>query len=229
MKDYRDKEIKNLMFLLLFLFLIWCTPIFNDIDVTQDTYHVLLNTIESLFVSASLSSAAILFDCLVSSDLKDNLVGLFFIPRSGETIFSDIKSGKLKDKRFLTSDAVSSYTDIIQSLPDNQAERRRVENAAWYRLYLRYQEKGQVIQCQRDYLMCRDLYIETLAFLVVYLLAICIFPSVISSSCKFFMTEIALSIAFNICTHLKMKRFVTTVIAVDIANQQNDKKPVLSK
>lgn len=46
MKDYRDKEIKNLMFLLLFLFLIWCTPIFNDIDVAQDTYHVLLNTIE---------------------------------------------------------------------------------------------------------------------------------------------------------------------------------------
>ena len=116
MKDYRDKEIKNLMFLLLFLFLIWCTPIFNDIDVAQDTYHVLLNTIESLLVSASLSSAAILFDCLVSSDLKDNLVGLFFIPRSGETIFSDIKSGKIKDKRFLTSDAVSSYTDIIQEI-----------------------------------------------------------------------------------------------------------------
>lgn len=77
--------------------------------------------------------------------------------------------------------------------------------------------------------MCRDLYIETLAFLVVYLLAVCIFPSVISLSCKFCMTEIALSIAFNICTHLKMKRFVTTVIAVDIANQQKNKKPVLSK
>lgn len=229
MKKYRDKEMKNLMFLLLFLFLIWCTPIFNDIDVDQGKYHILLNAMKSLLISATLSSATILFDCLVSSDLKDALVGLFFIPRSGETIFSDIKDGKIKDKRFLTSDAVSSYTDVIQSLPSNQAERRRVENAAWYKLYQRYQEKGQVIQCQRDYLMCRDLYIETLAFLVVYLLAICVFPSVIFPSCKFFMTSIALSIAFNICTHLKMKRFVTTVIAVDIANQQKDKKPVLSK
>lgn len=229
MKEYRNKEIKNLMFLLFFLFLIWCTPIFNDIDAAQDTYHVFLNAMESLLVSATLSSATILFDCLVSSNLKDDLVGLFFIPRSGETIFSNIRDGKIKDKRFLTSDAVSSYTDIIQSLPSNQAERRRVENAAWYRLYQKHQEKGQVIQCQCDYLMCRDLYIETLAFLVVYLLAICIFPSVISPSCKFFMTEIALAIVFNICTHLKMKRFVTTVIAVDIAKQQNDKKSVLSK
>lgn len=96
MKDYRDKEIKNLMFLLLFLFLLWCTPIFNDIDVAQGTYHVWLNAMESLLVSATLSSTAILFDCLVSSELKDALIGLFFIPRSGETIFSDIKDGKIK-------------------------------------------------------------------------------------------------------------------------------------
>lgn len=94
MKDYRDKEIKNLMFLLLFLFLIWCTPIFNDIDVAQDTYHVLLNTIESLLVSASLSSAAILFDCLVSSDQKTIWLVYFLSPVLARPSFRILKAVK---------------------------------------------------------------------------------------------------------------------------------------
>ena len=108
MKEYRDKELKNLMFLLLFLFLIWCTPIFNDIDIntSYDKYHILLNTVESALVSATLSCATVLFDCLISPNLKDKLVGLFFIPRSGETIFSNLREGKIKDPRFFTVDAV---------------------------------------------------------------------------------------------------------------------------
>lgn len=32
MKDYRDKEMKNLIYMLFFLFLIWCTPILEHIN-----------------------------------------------------------------------------------------------------------------------------------------------------------------------------------------------------
>ena len=60
----------------------------------------------------------------------------------------------------------------------------------------------------------------------MYILAICVFPSIIVFSRKFLIAEISLAIAFNICAHLKMKRFVTTVIAVDIAKQRNDKKSI---
>lgn len=228
MKEYRDKELKNLMFLLLFLFLIWCTPIFNDIDIntSYDKYHILLNTVESALVSATLSCATVLFDCLISPNLKDKLVGLFFIPRSGETIFSYLREGKIKDPRFFTVDAVVFYADIIQSLPGGKTERHKFENTEWYQIYQRHQKNGQISQSQRDYLMCRDLYIEALGFLIVYILAICVFPSIIVFSRKFLIAEISLAIAFNICAHLKMKRFVTTVIAVDIAKQRNDKKSI---
>ena len=36
MKDYRDKEMKNLIYMLFFLFLIWCTPILEHINDTED-------------------------------------------------------------------------------------------------------------------------------------------------------------------------------------------------
>lgn len=228
MKEYRDKEIKNLMFLLLFLFLIWCTPVLDDIQIidSQSKYSALSAILESAVISAVLSCATVLCDCLISSALKDKLVGLFFIPRAGETIFSKLKSGQVTDSRFRTSDAAYFYADIIQSLPSSKKERRRAENTTWYRIYQKYQENGQVSQSQRDYLMCRDLYIETLAFLAVYILSLCIFPSVVIFSTKFLIILLFLAISFNACTHLKMKRFVTTVIAVDIAKRLNDKESV---
>lgn len=36
MKDYRDKEMKNLIYMLFFLFLIWCTPILEHINDTEE-------------------------------------------------------------------------------------------------------------------------------------------------------------------------------------------------
>ena len=226
MKEYRNKEVRDLMLLLLSLFLLWCTPVFHNICSVDDqnNFSTLLTILESTTISAVLSCASILCDCLISSALKDKLVGLFFIPRSGETIFSDIKNRQIKDSRFRTSDALSLYADIMQKLPNKKAARREIENAEWYQIYQRYQEKGPVIQSQRDYLMCRDLFIETLFFLIVYILSVHIFPSAVCFSLKFLIVLFILSIAFNICTHLKMSRFVTTVIAVDIAAQLSDKK-----
>lgn len=228
MKEYRDKEIKNLIYLLFFLFLIWCTPALTNIQTTdgQSKYAALSAIVESTVISAILSCASVLFDCILSSNLKDKLVGLFFIPRAGETIFSKIKAGKVKDDRFRQSDAVSLYADIIQSLPSDKTERRELENITWYRIYQKYQEKGQVSQSQRDYLMCRDLYVETLVFLLIYILSLYTFPSTVILSMRFIKTLFVLAVAFNICTHLKMKRFVTTVIAVDVAKRLNEKESV---
>jgi hypothetical protein len=44
-KDYRDKEMKSLMYILFFLFLIWCTPVYEHIKATEDqsNYGVLVN------------------------------------------------------------------------------------------------------------------------------------------------------------------------------------------
>lgn len=225
MKDYRDKEMKNLMYILFFLFLIWCTPILEHIKATeeQSNYGVLASALESAVISGILSCATLLCDCLVSSSLKDKLVGLFFIPRAGEMVFSRIRSHKLKDDRFQISDAATVYADIIQQLPADKESCRRYENKHWYGIYQKYQEKGQVNQCQKDYLMCRDLYIEVLSFLAMYVLSLRIFPSTVVFSKKFVALSVLLAIAFNYCTHLKMNRFVNTVIAVDLANRTEEK------
>lgn len=224
MKDYRDKEMKNLMYILFFLFLIWCTPILEQVKATeeQSNYGVLASALESAVISGVLSCATFLCDCLVSSRLKDKLVGLFFIPRAGETVFSRIRSRELKDDRFLISDAATAYEEIIQKLPVDKEICRSYENKKWYRIYQKYQEKGQVSQCQKDYLMCRDLYIEVLAFLAMYILALLVFPSTVVFSKKFVVMSILLAVAFNYCTHLKMNRFVNTVIAVDLANRPEE-------
>ena len=216
---------KNLMYILFFLFVIWCTPSIEHIKAAeaQSNYGVLVSTLESAIISGILSSATLLCDCLVSSSLKDKLVGLFFIPRAGETVFSRIRSRKLKDTRFQLSDAATIYADIIQNLPADKDSCRHYENKHWYGIYQKYQEKGQVNQCQKDYLMCRDLYIEVLSFLAMYILSLLVFPSTVAFSKKFVALNILLAVAFNYCTHLKMSRFVNTVIAVDLANRPEEK------
>lgn len=88
MKEYRNKEVRDLMLLLLSLFWLWCTPVFHNICSVDDqnNFSTLLTILESTTISAVLSCASILCDCLIGSALKDKLVGLFFMPRSGETI-----------------------------------------------------------------------------------------------------------------------------------------------
>lgn len=225
MKDYRDKEMKNLMYILFFLFLIWCTPVLEHIKATeeQSNYGVLASLLESAVISGILSCATLLCDCLVSSSLKDKLVGLFCIPRAGEMVFSRIRSQKLKDDRFQISDAATVYADIIQQLPADKESCRRYENKHWYRLYQKHQENGPVSQCQKDYLMCRDLYIEVLSFLAMYILSLLVFRSTVVFSKKFVAMSVLLAAAFNYCSHLKMNRFVNTVIAVDLANRTEEK------
>lgn len=226
MKDYRDKELTRLLFILFFLFLIWCTPALDHINnpEAQTDYSILLSIAESTIISYVLSNAALLCDCLISSRLKDKLVGLFFLPRSGETVFSKIKNGKIYDDRFELSDAKALYKDIISYLPNKKREKRRYENKKWYNIYHQYQDKPQVVQCQRDYLMCRDLYTEAIAFMLIYVISLFVFPSFVIFSIRFVVLLIILAIAFNICTHQKMRRFVYTVIAIDIANQHNIKE-----
>lgn len=224
MKDYREKEMKSLMLVLFFLFLILCTPALDYIKAAEDQskYSVLSTVLESAIISGVLSNAVLLLDCLIGSRGKDKLVGLFFIPRSGETVFTKMKTGKLKDDRFALSDATRLYQEIIKKLPSDRKEKRKFENKHWYSIYLNHQEMGQVSQSQRDYLMCRDLYIETLTFLLLYFLATLFFPNVITFSWRFVLILVMLICAFNWCTHLKMKRFVYTVIAVDVSARKTE-------
>lgn len=226
MKDYRDKELKYLLCILVFLFLIWCTPLLqiNTTIKENSIYPIIVELVGSLLVSGTLSLSAFLFDCLIDSKIKDKLVGVFFIPRAGETIFKRIKDEKVKDDRFLIKDAQIKYGDILSELPDfkksNYKKRkyyRQFQNSRWYKIYQKNQEKGQVFQSQKDYLLCRDIFVETLFFLLVYIISVFLFADFILFSKKFVIVLVFIIIVSNIATHIKMNRFVNTVIAVDVA------------
>ena len=219
MKDYRDKELNYLLFILIFLFLIWCTPILEVKPLTgkNSMLEALSNAIESVIISGILSLGVFLCDCSISSKSKDKLVGLFIIPRPGETIFSRIKNGVFVDDRFLVEDAKNKYSDIISNLPTEKKAKRNFENAKWYKIYLFHQEKEKVKQSQKDSLICRDLFVETVLFFLLYCLSLIIFPQLVTFSWKFIATLVAIASVSNRAAHVKMDRFVNTVIAVDIA------------
>lgn len=225
MKDYRDKELKYLLLILIFLFLIWCTPILGIKQPTSKSsiLEALYSSIESVIISGILSLGVFLCDCSISSHSKDKLVGLFLIPRPGETIFSRIKNGDVIDDRFQVADARIKYCDIISNLPAEKQARRNFENSKWYKIYLIYQDSEKVKQSQKDSLVCRDLFVETTLFFLLYCLSLISFPQQVMFSWKFITVLIAIFIVSNRATHVKMSRFVNTVISEDIAENSKGK------
>lgn len=217
MKDYREKELKYLMIILVLLFVVLCTPI-KELNITDIELHKSLTTIfSSIVISSILSLATFICDCLLSTNLKTKMVGFIFIPKAGETIFTRINSGSVKDDRFLNSEAKMKYKEIISNLPKDKKDRCKYENSNWYKIYQRYQEKGQVSQSQKDYLTCRDLFIETILFLVLYFLSLIFYNEFVVFSSKYLLIIILIAMVTNVSTHVKMHRFVNTVIALDIS------------
>ena len=123
MKDYRDKELKYLMIILILLFVVLCTPI-KELNITDIELHKSLTTVfSSIVVSSILSLSTFICDSLINTNTKNKLVGLFFIPKAGETIFSRINEYSVKDDRFLNSEAKAKYEEIISNIPQNKKER----------------------------------------------------------------------------------------------------------
>lgn len=222
MKDYRDKELKYLMVILALLFVMLCTPI-KELIVADIELHKSLTTIfNSIVVSSIISLLTFICDCLLSTNLKDKMIGLFFIPKAGKTIFTRINNGSVKDDRFSISAAKTKYKEIISNIPKDKKERYNYENSNWYGIYKRYQEKGQVSQSQKDYLTCRDLFIETVLFIVLYLISLLFYGEFVVFSFKYLLITVLIAVITNISTHVKMHRFVNSVIALDVAeNNQN--------
>jgi len=213
---------KYLLLTYFLLFLLWCTPIFEQIPETiENNYKNIISIAEGVTISGILSLITFLGDSLISSNLKDKLVGLFFIPRSGQTIFTRISNKKVNDDRFLSSDAVSRYSEIIENRPAQKKERLCYENTYWYKIYSEHKKEGAITQAQTDYLLCRDLFIETLEFLVLYIISLFIFNGTVHFSWHFILTLLVMAAIANMSTHVKMNRFVNTVIAVDISKTQN--------
>lgn len=221
MKGYRDNEMKWLAILYAVLFLYFSTDFVNIISKPNNSEISLIkDAFESVFTTFILPIIVYIFDCLFTSKSKNWLLGSCIKKPYGYTIFSDISSGKFKDERVSIKTARCHYNDIISLTPKDKKSRYLYENEQWYKIYSQYESNKAVIQTQKDWLACRDMYIETILFGVFYLLTIPIFNGV-SFSLNLTLIIIAMSIIFNVCAHIKMKRFVNTVIVKDILNTKN--------
>jgi hypothetical protein len=222
MKSYRHQEMKYLVILYALLFLLMCTNLELEfpLDLPGSEWYLFFSISNSVVLAGIVSLATFIMDCFISSSAKDRLLGMFLIPKSGSTVFSKIKDGKIRDDRIYLPKAIEYYDDIIKELPAKKKERRKLENSKWYAIYCRYQERGAVAQSQRDYLLCRDMFVQTVSFIAFYLISLILFGDRVQFSLKFVGTLCSFGLIINIAAHSKMKRFVYTVIALDLAEKK---------
>ena len=138
--------------------------------------------------------------------------------KPGETIFSDINNNKVKDDRFSKNEAKIKYKSIIENIPKDKS--CEYENSNWYRIYQKHKDDGAIKQTQKDSLVCRDLFVQTLLFIPSYLLLLMI--DGVTFSWKFLVLLILFVVLTNIAARNKRRRFVLTVISVDVSKYQKN-------
>ena len=221
LKDYRDKELRSFHFLLIMLFFI--TDLGPDVISQLNEYfeESLTYIILKLLYSFSVPVMITIFENIISDNLKNKLL---ILPRYGEVIFSELETKKVNDDRIDINKALDKYETIIMRAhwAMNPKERRKTENKAWYEIYKKYDgNRPAVDSTQRNYLLCRDMYITSLFAFAIYI-AFSVYYHFFKKMnlfnwayCLILVTAIIVTFGM---TQLRMRRFVCTVIAEDLAN-----------
>ena len=221
LKDYRENELKQYVIANALVFLL----VHGFIDFSDTENIKLVQGIVSLLGTTLLASIIYIFKILVDSviddKIKNKIVNLYFMKLPGEYIFTDIKN-KNKDVRFTTEMALQKYSHIYSEIPINLDERKKYENSQWYKIYSQYREVPMVFMSNRNYLLMRDMYISTLVILILYFIA-CFFFRWITYERLFIIFLLGILVITNIATHIKAKRFVYNVIALDISTKEEKK------
>lgn len=220
-KDYRENELKQYVVANALVFLL----VHGFIDFANTENIKLVQGIVSLLGTTLLASIiyifTILFDSVIDDKIKNKLVNLFFMKLPGEYIFTEIKN-KNKDIRFTTDMALQKYSHIYSAIPINLDERRKYENSQWYKIYNQYREVPMVFISNRNYLLMRDMYVSTMVILVLYIIS-CFFFKWLTYEKLFIIYLLGILIITNVATHIKAKRFVYNVIALDISKEEEKK------
>lgn len=221
LKDYRENELKQYVVANALVFLL----VHGFIDFANTENIKLVQGIVSLLGTTLLASIiyifTILFDSVIDDKIKNKIVNLYFMKLPGEYIFTEIKN-KNKDIRFTTDMALQKYSHIYSAIPINLDERKKYENSQWYKIYNQYRETPMVFMSNRNYLLMRDMYISTIVILVLYFIS-CFFFKWLTYEKLFIIYLLGVLIITNVATHIKAKRFVYNVIALDISKEEEKK------
>jgi hypothetical protein len=214
-KDYRNNELKNYVIgnILLVLLL---SGIFNELLSKElgDIIDIINLVIQSTLLSSIIYIYVFLFDSIIPGKTKQMIAygGLGNLP--GYTIFSDMKK-KLKDDRFTSEDVMIKYKSIYDQMPLDKKAKENYENAHWYRLYQKYQDKNKVYTANRDFLLCRDITIITLFLIGMYMAGVFLL-NIFEFSIKIVAIMICELVIADIAMRGKASRLAYNVIAEDI-------------
>jgi len=213
LKSYRENEIKWYILAYLLLVVAVCFP-----NMIQGTDLDTAAKIEKLLVSTALSGAictlTYVLDSIFSTQMKDALLYLGFTKMPGSTVFTRIAGGKLNDKRIGKEKAKTSYASFVVGLSANPKERRCQENEKWYAIYSTHRDDKRVVAGNRDFLLCRDLYIATV--IMTILTATLWIAHLLPFKWIILGYLLLMLVVTNMAAHNKASRFVNTVIAVDL-------------
>lgn len=102
-------------------------------------------------------------------------------------------------------------------MPEDKKQAYLYQNAKWYKIYSKNRDVAMIYSSNRDYLLCRDMFISTISLLFWYIL---------SSVVGFFEFNIIYLLFLFVMlfvnlltTHIKARRFVYNVISYDLAHR----------
>lgn len=210
-KDYRSNEQKMFVVANIFVLMVLSPITVDEYRYQVDKYEVFIDIIDASLLYSAIYIYSFVADSLFSSELKAKLLYIWKCS-PGEEVFSYLQK-KNTDHRFSTKRLVEKYNVIYENMPKDEKARRLYENEKWYERYNRCRDVPMIYNSNRDYLLCRDLYVSTLIIGICYLVSCCVL-SVFSYKCVLYL--VAMSIATNVAARIKGRRFVNNVIAYDL-------------
>jgi len=169
--------------------------------------------------------AGITIDGIVPYSAKDWLLYPTFrgrgLQRPGCSIFKKIGSGKAKDFRFVSDSARKKYSDQIAIASEKDAtESALFQNAEWYKLYRKHSTTPSVQSNNLGHLYSRDVFMLSFVLLLLGILcdAACALmgaPLLIGAGSM--VCLLAVAVASWVSARWKAKRLVLTVVACDVA------------
>jgi hypothetical protein len=216
-KEYRQKELQWFLFANIILLLL--TSKINLFDYLTDENKEIWKNISEIFTTAGISVfgyiITFILDSLLSSNIKDKII-YWWDNKPSHNIFSKIQT-KNKDDRFTFQQAENKYTDIFNQLKENK---NLPQTNLWYKIYSKHRQVTMIAVSHEDYLLSRDLCVQTLILVLIYAIICIIFKQTFIFSWTYILYLLAMYGVTNISTRNKAKRLVYNVLAYDINDEE---------
>ena len=219
-KDYIDKELTRFVLANIIIVLL----LSGQLDVLSDAKSISAFGISLANISIVVSPMYIyifLLNYMYSSKFKTFIVyWLCDIP--GKTVFSRIKSGKIRDPRFANEEVVNKYKDIFLEISEyiNSGSTSQIgdyENKSWYKIYQKNKDNNAVLSALREELMVRDMCVLSFNLIILLGLLYSIGYGYLFSGFSFLFLFVVYILS-NVAARYRAECLVLNVIAVDICS-----------